>query len=609
MQKRVSFLRGAGVGLCPKRTAAPFQPPPPAFTPSLGHVVPLFAIDFPMKKYALKRLLCLLLCLLLSGCGETVPASIHGEASFSQMELSGESGAGLSAQIGALEQYVRQGGEEEIALNRYAALTESYNRLKGDEALLYVYRCRNMADENAAESYERLCEETSEAEYRLTDLELVLLDAYPEAFKEGYGEEVRRRDGLNGVHAQPLFQQERALCQEYEALRTGLKVEYGGRLWGYRELMEDDTLSFREFFAAVELYEKAFYAQAGEIYLKLLQVRKKLASVLGFASYEAYAYARFGREYGKEEVESWEQEVKSNLAPLYVKYRRALDGELEYLADGTFSEEAALENISAALKESLPVGAEAWGYMHRLGLYDSEASPQKLRGSFTTYLPAYHAPYLFTQWEGKADSLFTVLHEFGHFLSFYVNPEGVCYGGSLDTAEADSQGLELLLFNQYGTLFGEYAAAAQISALLDGLYGVLVGFMEDEFQRKAFEMDAPTVEKLNGLYLSLTREYGLLEIFTYTGREWMDIGHTFSFPFYYISYGVSMLGALKLWRMEQGSRGRGWAAYKGLLARQGDWDFFETMRRCHLGNPLSKKEIERTAAAVDRALQKAGGQN
>lgn len=566
-----------------------------------------------MKKYGLQRLfsllLCLLLCLGTAGCGETLSTGIsketlHGEIPFAQMELSGESGTGLLVQLEALETYLQQGGDIQTAFARYAALAEAYNHLKGDEALLYIRRCKDMTDAAAGEAYLNMSSLTLEAEYRLTDLELLLMEVCPEAFDPAYIQEVQRRDGLNSVHAQSLFQQESSLCQAYEALRTGLTVDFGGKSWSYQELMMDTTLPIRDFFAALELYENAFYAEAGEIYLKLLQVRKKLATTLGFSSYQAYAYTRFGRGYGQEEVESWAQAVKQYLAPLYGQYRRELDDALEYLQAGEFSEETALFNLRETLSQTFPQGVEAWDYMMDMGLYDSEVSGKKLRGSFTTYLSGYESPYLFTQWENRAGSLSTVIHEFGHFLAFYENPEATCYGGSLDLAEVDSQGLELLLFDQYGALFGEaYGEAAQISALLDGLYGVLAGFMEDEFQRRAFEMESPTVEKLNRLYLSLAQEYGLLAVFSYTGREWMDIGHTFSYPFYYISYGVSMLGALKLWRMEQSRPGKGWRGYEKLLMRQGDWDFEQALRRCGLGQPLSQKEIQRTGEAVEGWLK------
>ena len=127
--------------------------------------------------------------------------------------------------------------------------------------------------------------------------------------------------------------------------------------------------------------------------------------------------------------------------------------------------------------------------------------------------------------------------------------------------------------------------------------------MEDEFQQRALEMEAPTVEKLNNLYLRLAGEYGLIEVFRYNGREWMDVSHTFSFPFYYVSYGVSMLGALSLWQKEQRRPGSGWRAYEKLLHRRGTWDFSYVMGRCGTGDILSPKGIETVAAGVEAYLK------
>ena len=186
--------------------------------------------------------------------------------------------------------------------------------------------------------------------------------------------------------------------------------------------------------------------------------------------------------------------------------------------------------------------------------------------------------------------MFTVIHEFGHFLSYYMNPEGAYYGpDNLDLAETDAQGFELLMLAEYDALFGRYATAARLCWLTNAVYAILSGFMEDEFQQRAYQMNSPSVEALNRLYGELAKEYGFDKLFGYEGREWTEIGHTFQFPFYYVSYGVSMLGAMQL--VHRGNKG-----YRRLLKRKASASFKSIIDR----DVLSEETIRELAAWIEK---------
>ena len=177
-------------------------------------------------------------------------------------------------------------------------------------------------------------------------------------------------------------------------------------------------------------------------------------------------------------------------------------------------------------------------------------------------------------------------------MSYYLNPEGTYYGSEdLDLAETDAQGFELLMLREYDSLFGRYANAARLCFLTNALYAILSGFMEDEFQQRAYELLDPTVDDLNRLYGDIAADYGFDRLFGYEGREWTEIGHTFQFPFYYVSYGVSMLGAMKL--MEDGGR-----AYGRVVRRKADTSFEEAVG----ADVLEEKTIRDIAAWVERTV-------
>ena len=71
--------------------------------------------------------------------------------------------------------------------------------------------------------------------------------------------------------------------------------------------------------------------------------------------------------------------------------------------------------------------------------------------------------------------------------------------------------------------------------------------------------------------------------------EWTQISHTCQFPFYYVSYGVSMLGAISL--AQEGPR-----AYERVIARRAGTPFLTTIGR----DVLSEESVRSVAAWVER---------
>ena len=108
--------------------------------------------------------------------------------------------------------------------------------------------------------------------------------------------------------------------------------------------------------------------------------------------------------------------------------------------------------------------------------------------------------------------------------------------------------------------------------------------------RMASELKEPKVEDLNRLYGEVAASYGFDRLFGYEGREWTEIGHTFQFPFYYVSYGVSMLGAMSL--MEKGER-----AYARVVKRNADTSFADAVG----ADVLDEDTIRRLAIWAERA--------
>ena len=270
------------------------------------------------------------------------------------------------------------------------------------------------------------------------------------------------------------------------------------------------------------------------------------------------------------------------------------------LSEMTFPLQSYLATLQSVAADFSPNLYASLNYMLESELYDFSVNPKKMSGSFTTYISAYDAPFIFSQWGNDAESVHTVIHELGHFTNYYRNPSvGWSAGDSLDLAEVDSQGLELLTTGYYDRFFGDLAPAAERELLIDAMYALLSGCMEDEFQQKAYANPDMTLSELNALYRALSREYGFDELYGYTGKEWVEISHTFQSPMYYISYAVSMVPSLELWRLSQTDMPAAKTAYFRIVDRAP----YATFRTVLAENDLPDVFDERTLSDIAALLR------
>ena len=553
----------------------------------------------------MKRVLSLFLTLLLAVCGcspvkiiardylraECCSISEHGQTPFADMVLTYPDPEKVN---GILDQALRKidsADEPKEYISVYRSQLQAYNELVSATSLAYVLYCQDVTDAQRKTEYGRLNSALYTIQYRLAKLEKKLMDRWDYHRERGaaYADALDRLSRQKEDQA-ALRAREDELCRQYEQLGSEYRLKYAGRTWSMAELMADEELSLQEFLEALELFRIGKNQAAGSLFLELMSLRQLMAKEAGYPSYAASQYDVFGREYTPEQALQAAEIVKQVFVPLYIRLRERCENDLRYLSGAAFREDQFITTMEQSVEGVLPGAGEAWRYMLCYGLYDSRPSDRKMGGSFTTYLAAYRCPFLFTQWKDDASSVFTVIHEFGHFLSYYLNPEGTYYAAEdLDLAETDAQGFELLMLEQYDAIFGRYANAARLCLLTNALFAVLSGFMEDEFQQRAYALKNPTVEDLNSLYGEVAAAYGFDRLFGYEGREWTEIGHTFQFPFYYVSYGISMLGAMTL--MEGGGR-----AYARVVKRKADASFCDVVGT----NVLEEENIRKLAAWVER---------
>ena len=368
-----------------------------------------------------------------------------------------------------------------------------------------------------------------------------------------------------------LMQEESALIAEYRALSADPTIEHDGREENYLDVLWE--LEGEEYDQALVQYYEKYNERFADIFIRLVDVRNRMADVLGFESYEQMQYIYyFERDYSPEQAAGYVADIKEYMVPLYTQVMA--DDPYGRLWYNELPENELLDTMDAVAGQIGGQVKEAFDFMSRYGLYDVSVSTKKVAMSFQSYLSDYEAPFLFLNPYGDTEDILTLSHEFGHYVDAYVNYDAY---ETIDVSEIFSQAMEYLTLSRLeSAMEAEEAENVVRMKMLDTLelYVQQASFAEFESRVYALGADALSAEVLNDLSLELAREYGYYEegYEEYYAMSWCDIPHFFEMPFYVITYPVSNDIAMQIYALEEEQSGRGLEKYMEILDR--DYEYF-----------------------------------
>ena len=482
---------------------------------------------------------------------------LSGWESFGDLQYERPDIDALTEQITALTARAASETDAEDFFREYDALNDSYQHYATMNSLLTLLYDQDVTDGEYEAEMEWLSENSAvlfpmlssmyEAIYGNETLYAWCMENWTEATVEYVGATIDMGD------AEDLTVQEDALLLEFDRLQAEFSVPVGDQEWTLNDFYAYDGsggITSEEFYDGYDRYTEEFNAAAGEIFLKLRDLRVEEAQRAGYDSFADYMYVSYGCDYSSDDLEDFCEAMKTYIAPLYEElYWSLYSDEFDRLYRYSYSLDDTLDALGSALQEIDPRLAESFELMLDRGMCDLEPSRGKNTGAYTTFLPDYGMPFILSSFTGSYWDVSTIVHEFGHFNSMARIPDCRMEEiDSIDLAEIDSQGLELLMFPYYDRLFTpSLADAARDEVLLNAMNSLLSGCMEDEFQRTVYANPDMTLEEMNRLYEELAAEYGQASTYGTTGNMWTMIPHTFSAPMYYISYALSMVSAMELW--------------------------------------------------------------
>jgi oligoendopeptidase F len=167
----------------------------------------------------------------------------------------------------------------------------------------------------------------------------------------------------------------------------------------------------------------------------------------------------------------------------------------------------------------------------------------------------------------------------------------------IDIDEIHSQSDELLFMPYYKEIYGEDAYKTISKYELNSNLGSIVsGCVYDKFEQAVFAGDYDSVDELNELYASICTEYGLTSAADY---GWTIVQHLFLYPFYYISYAVSLIPSLEIYSASLEDREKGIDMYNDLFDGTIECTgFIDLMNKSGFDNPFEEETIAGIAEKV-----------
>ena len=569
-----------------------------------------------MKKFLIKTISLLLALVLLCGCGaddatvsyvyeyEYVPKQLIAERiDFEDIEYLRPDMDALYELVFALEDAL----QSRHNLEEICSLIDYFNAGCTSFATMYsvanIRACMDLTDEFYDEELSWCM--AAEAELQMLMDELYLACANSEyaqwleenIFWDGFCEEYRltddvQSDGSYGDYI-ALTEREAELLSRYRDIVSGLSVELDGRDLDFEEAQS------RDYEGAYAAYYEKYNPILAELYIELIGLRQVSAALMGFESYADYAYAYiYGRDFGPEEALEYLSLIKKHMGGLFHTISDiGITEELMYDPVDEWELELYLETLTEGFGGEV---AQAYELMKQYGMYDLAMSPDKAEKSFVDYLELYNIPFLFLGPYGYTDDIMTMCHEFGHYVDGFIR-EGAYE--SIDLAEVYSQAMQLLGIEQLHCVMTaqEHKNFVDMN-LMDIVSSLQFQSALAEFELRSYEMESPTVEKLNELYMEIAGEYGLHSAEEdFDSRGWIEIPHLFESPFYVISYSVSAPAALGLYEMELDKAGSGIECFVK-MSESGLAGLEETMEFVGIQAPLSESRVRETATFLSGRL-------
>lgn len=429
----------------------------------------------------------------------------------------------------------------------------------------------------------------------------------------------------------PLMQREAKLSNEYQKIMAAAEISFDGKvlnLYGVQKYFEHEDREVRK--KAVRAYSDFYHrheARLEEIWDELISIRNEMGRNLGYENYIPVGYMKQGRtDYGQKEVASFREQVRTVIVPFCQKLYEAQAKRLG-VTDFAFYDEKRIfpdgnaipagdddfmvREAAKMYHEMSPETGEFIDFMTEHELMDLKNKPGKASTGYMTELPRYQAPFVFSCFNQTIGDMGVLTHELGHAFAGYMamrtQPLSDYYSVSTDIAEIHSMSMEQFAYPYAEQFFGDGAEKFLFAHLQEAVTFVPFGVAVDEFQHICYENPGLTPKERTLEWKKLEEKY--MPWRTYEQDDFFDRGgywyhklHIFLYPFYYINYTLTTMGAMEFKKKDREDHKKAWADYLNLCRCGGSMSYLETLRYADVSNPFEEGSVERAISVAKEEL-------
>ena len=429
----------------------------------------------------------------------------------------------------------------------------------------------------------------------------------------------------------PLMQRESKLTLEYQKMMAACRIEFDGQelnLYGIQKYFEHEDRQVRA--AAFKAYSDFYHSnekRLEEIWDELISIRNEMGRNLGFENFIPLAYMQQGRtDYGMEEVASFREQVRQELVPLCSRLYEAqakrlkIDHVMAYDEKWIFPDGNPLPAgdddfmVAQARKMYHDMSRETGEFIDFMidhELMDLKNKPGKASTGYMTALPDHLAPFVFSCFNGTIFDMQVLTHELGHAFAGYMamrsQPIADYFSESTDIAEIHSMSMEQFAYPYAEMFFGDDADKFRFSHLQQAITFVPFGVAVDEFQHICYAHPELSPKERTYEWHKLEEKY--MPWRRYENDEFMERGgywyhklHIYLYPFYYINYTLTTMGAMEFKKKNAEDHQKAWEDYMNLCKVGGSMSYLETLKLANLAIPFEAGSVKRAVSYAAEIL-------
>ncbi|MBQ1217319.1 MAG: M3 family oligoendopeptidase [Clostridia bacterium] len=429
----------------------------------------------------------------------------------------------------------------------------------------------------------------------------------------------------------PYLQEQAKLTTEYQKLMATAQIEFDGQvlnLYGIQKYFEHpDRRVRKEAFAKYSQFYASNEEKMEEIFDQLVKIRTAMGKAMGYDTFTPLGYLNQGRsDYGQKEVAAFREQVRTEIVPLCEKLYEAQakrigvdrimaydeefifpDGNAEPKGDVSFM----VEQARKMYHDLSPETGEFIDFMIDHHLMDLENKPNKASTGYMTSLAKYKAPFVFSCFNQTIFDMEVMSHELGHAFAGYramrSQPVSAYYGVSTDIAEIHSMSMEQFCYPYAELFFGEDAEKYRFAHLQGAITFVPFGVAVDEFQHIIYENPNLTPKERTYEWHKLEEKY--MPWRKYTDDPFMERGgywyhklHIFLYPFYYINYTLTTMGAMDFKKRYAEDPEKAWADYMNLCNAGGSKSYLGLLKVANLRVPFEEGSVAESISYAKETL-------